>query len=200
MRTFFEAASNTTNDFLVWFLLYMMVFPELQQRMRKEVDEVVGSSRVSTQMRQHMPYTEAVIHELHRHVSPVPIGLVHAVAEDVELGEYLLPKDTHVIIATFQVHNNPKYFPNPDKFDPERFISKEGTFARDEHVISFGSGRRVCPGEPMANFEIFLYVVSFIQKFVIQAPQGRHYTTEGIIELFGRNPKDSPVEVVFRRR
>ena len=108
--TFYAAASNTTGDFLVWFLLYMIVYPDVQKKMRKEVDEVVGSNRVSSHMRQNMPYTDALMQELHRHVSAAPIGLIHAVAEDAELGEYLLPKGTHVVICSFKVHDNPKYF------------------------------------------------------------------------------------------
>lgn len=198
--TFFAAASTTTGDFLAWFLLYMVTFPDVQQKMRKEVDEVLGTNRVSGHMKQNMPYTEALMQELHRHVSAAPIGLIHAVAEDVDLGDYLLPAGTHVVIGIFQVHNNPTFFPQPEKFDPERFISKEGTFIRDEHVIPFGSGRRSCPGEPIANMEVFLYIVSFIQAFLIESPKGRKYTTAGVMEFIARNPKDAPVEVVFKQR
>lgn len=198
--TFFAAASATTGDFLVWFLLYMTVFPEVQEKLRREVDEVVGDNRVSASFKHNMPYTEAVMQELMRHVSPAPIGLIHAVAEDVTLGKYNLPKGTHVIIANFRVHENPKFFPEPEKFKPERFISKDGKFVRDEHVMPFGYGRRSCPGEPIAHMEVFLFVVSFIQAFVIKAPAGRTYTTDGIMEFIGRNPKDAPVHVVFEKR
>ena len=199
--TFFAAGSQTTGDFIVWFLLYMIVYPDVQMKLRQEVDEMVGeNNRVTGQHKQKMPYCEAVMQELHRHVSAAPIGLVHAVADDASLGQYFLPKGTHVVLCNFRVHQDPQFFPEPEKFDPMRFISSDGKFVRDDHVIPFGYGKRSCPGEPIANIEVFLFIVSFIQSFVIEAPQGRMYTTDGVMEFIGRNPKDAPIEVVFRKR
>ena len=198
--TFFAAGTNTTGDFLTWFFLYMMVHPVVQRKMRKEIDDVIGSKRVSVRYRDAMPFTEAVIQELHRVISTAPSGITHAVGNDVNLEGYSLPKGTQLILYSYGVHMDPEYFDQPEEFIPERFISKEGNFVRDERVIPFGYGKRSCPGEPIANTEIFLYMTSFLQKFEIEMPRGKKYTTRGEMEFVGRIPADSPIEVLFRHR
>jgi cytochrome P450 len=197
---FFAAGTSTMSDFLTWFLLYMMIHPVVQRKMRDEVDDVIGTKRVSTMYRDRMPYTEAVIQELHRVSSSLPSGIQHANAEDVNLEGYFLPKGTQIFLSSHAVHMDPDNFADPEEFIPERFISKEGKFIRDERIMSFGYGKRACPGEPIANTEIFLYMTSFLQMFEIEMPKGKKYTTAGVTEFLGRIPADMPVEVMFRRR
>ena len=194
---FFAAGSNTTGDYLLWFLLHMMVYPDVQKKVRQEIVDVMGSSRPSISFKDRMPYTEAVILEVHRIASSVPAGLVHAVSEDVELEGYLLPKGTHVVTNIFCIHKNPEYFKDPQIFRPERFLTKEGNFVRDERVIPFGIGKRSCPGEPVAQTEIFLYVTSLLQKYEIVMPAGKNYSTRGFSEFLGRVPEE-PVSVVLK--
>lgn len=198
--TFFAAGTNTMSDFLTWFLLYMMVHPVVQRKMRDEVDEVIGNKRVSTMYRDAMPYTEAVIQELHRVTSSLPSGIQHANAEDMTLEGFFLPKGTHIVLSSHAVHMDPENFTDPEEFIPERFIAKDGKFIRDERVMSFGYGKRACPGEPIANTEIFLYMTSFLQTFEIEMPKGKKYGTEGVTEFLGRIPAEMPVNVMFRRR
>lgn len=197
---FFAAGSNTTGDFLTWFFLMMMAHPDVQHKVRQEVDNVIGSKRVSAKYRDAMPYTDAVIHELHRYCNMVPSGLPHGVLEDVELEGYLLPKGTQVAFISQAVHMNPDNFEQPEEFRPERFMSKDGKFVRSEKVMPFGVGKRACPGEPIANAEIFLYITSFLQKFEIVMPKGKNYQTAGVPDFLGQIPVDSPIHVVLRKR
>lgn len=198
--SFFAASAATTSDFLTWFFLIMIVHPEIQQKVRKEIDEVIGSARPSLTHRDSMPFTEAVVQEVHRFSSSLPSGLPHAVAEDVWLEGYFLPKGTQVVLYASEVHMNPEYFPEPGAFIPERHIDENGKFFRDERVMSFGLGKRSCPGEPIANMEIFLYVTCFMQQFEVQAPAGKKYGLGGVPDLLGRVPADSPIHIVFKRR
>ena len=196
---FFGAGANTTGDFLTWFLLLVTIDPAIQRKVRQEIDEVIGASRVSVKHRDAMPFTEATILEAHRFANSVPSGLWHAVAEDVELEGYLLPKGTQVIFSSYAVHMDPEYFDQPHEFKPERFI-KDGRFVRDERVMSFGIGKRSCPGEPIANMEIFLYVCSILQRFEVEMPKGKRYRTDGVTDFLGRIPSDSPINLLFKRR
>lgn len=198
--TFFAAGTNTMSDFLTWFFLFMMVHPVVQRKLRDEVDEVIGKKRVSTRYRDAMPYMEAVIQEMHRVTYSLPSGIQHANAEDVTLEGYFLPKGTHLILSSHAVHMDPDNFKDPEEFIPERFISDEGKFIRDERVMSFGYGKRACPGEPIANTEVFLFMASFLQTFEMEMPKGKKYTTAGVTEFLGRIPADMPIEVMFRRR
>ena len=199
--SFLTAGSQTVKDFLEWFLLTMAVHPEIQAKMRREIDSVVGRDRkVSLVDKSNLPYCEAVISEVERFTSSSPIGVMHAVSQDVQLGDYTLPKGSHVIQAVFAVHSNPEYFEEPDKFKPERFLShNEQKFTRSDKVINFGSGKRSCPGEPLARTEMFLYTTSFLQRFMITAPEGVTPALEGTIDSFARNPKMT-VRLVFHNR
>lgn len=198
--TILVASAVTTSDVLTWFFLILTVYPEVQNKLSQEVDDVIGSNRPSLKYRESMPYTEAVMHEVHRFVSSNPSALPHSVSQDVWLEGYFLPKGTQVVYSPSEVHSNPDYFPGPEKFLPERHISSDGKFVKNEKVMSFGTGKRLCPGEGIAHASIFLCVTSFVQTFVIECPKGRKYGTQGVTDLVARVPADFPVEIVFKRR
>ena len=198
--TLFAAGTNTSADFLTWFMLYMSVFPEVEKKMQKEIDEVIGKKRPSSQYRDLMPYSEAVILEVHRHSCQVPSGIFHMTGDDCQFEDYTLPKGTRIVLPCLLIHMNPDYFPEPEKFKPERFITSDGKYFRDERVLSFGVGKRACLGEHMSNTEIFLYIVSILQRFEIQMPAGRSYTTAGVMEFLNRIPEDMPLEFVLKKR
>ena len=195
---FFVAGSATTQEYLEWWFLVMSQYPEVQERMRKEVDEVVGEREASLSDRNSMPFTEAVIHEVHRWASLIGTNLPHCMIEETEFGPYLLPAGTQIIVNLDKIHHDPDNFAKPDEFLPERFLSADGKkFVRSEKVIPFGYGKRSCPGESLAQAEIFLFTVSTLQKFIIKATSkfdGRTYTS-----IFSRLPKE-PVEIVAECR
>ena len=198
---FFAAGSSTTNDFVVWCLQALVVNPKIQEKMREEIDSVVGKDRrVMMQDKPMLPYCEAVIAETDRFGSILPLGLLHAVGDDTELGPYFLPKGTHVMMNTFDVHFDPKLFPEPEKFKPERFLSADGKkFIRDDNIIGFGYGKRSCPGEPMARTEIFLYVTTFVQKYIMTAPPGVTLGLEAQIDGISRIPTTA-LQCLFQPR
>ena len=199
--SFFLAGSATTKDFIEWCLQVLVVIPEIQDKMRQEIDSVVGRDRrVVMQDKPMLPYCEAVIAEVDRLATIVPLGLIHSVGDDTELGPYFLPKGTNVIINTFAIHSDPQLFPEPQKFKPERFLSADGTkFIRDDNVIGFGYGKRVCPGEPMARTEIFLYVTTFVQKYIMTTPPGVRLGLEAQVDTLSRIPKNN-LQCLFQPR
>ena len=198
--TFFLAGSVSSKDFLEWSLSALVVHPEVQEKMRQEIDSVVGRDRrISMHDKQFLPYCEAVITEIERFSSITPIGIPHAVLEDTDLENYFLPKGTQVIIDALNVHFNPEYFEEPTLFKPERFLSPNGKFVRNEKVIAFGYGKRSCPGEPLARTEIFLYLTTFVQKYVITSTPGSLPSLEGKLLPLSRVPK-IPLKCVFHPR
>ena len=138
--------------------------------------------------------------EIERYTSTAPVGVLHAVSEDTRLGPYSLQEGTHIIMNIFAIHSDPEYFDEPQKFKPERFLSLDGkNFIRNDKVMGFGSGKRSCPGEPLARTEVFLYMTSFIQKYMIVAPSGMTPTLEAVTDNFGKNPKQE-VRCLFHER
>ena len=138
--------------------------------------------------------------EIERYASASPVGVFHAVSKDTPLGPYSIPEGTHIIMTPFAIHSDPEYFDEPHKFKPERFLSLDGkNFIRNDKVMGFGSGKRSCPGEPLARTEVFLYMTSFIQKYMIAPPSGVTPTLEAVTDNFGRSPKQE-VRCLFHER
>jgi len=96
----------------------------------------------------------------------------------------------------FVIHKNPEYFIDPEKFMPERFLSSEGKFIRDDRVMAFGSGKRACPGEPIARTEIFLYMTTIIQRYRVVGPEGSELTMEAAVDGLSRFTKQ-PLHAIF---
>ena len=93
-------------------------------------------------LRPNLPITEAVIQEILRSACVVPLGILHSCERDVPLmgGKYLLPKGTTVIPNLFHIVNNPEAYPEPDKFNPDRFLDQNGKYVKNEHNIIFSTG------------------------------------------------------------
>jgi cytochrome P450 family 2 subfamily U polypeptide 1 len=169
--------------------------------MRSEIDSYVGVDRkISMKDKVNLPYCEAFFAEVERISSAVPLSLIHEVAEDADVGPYTLPKGTHFMVNTFAIHYNPEYFPEPEKFRPERFLSDDGRkFSRDDNLMGFGTGKRSCPGEPLAKTEVFLYITTCIQRYRLSAPPGVTPNLEAKIDQLSRVPKHG-VQCVFHKR
>ena len=137
----FTAGTETTANTLRWAMVYLLHHPEVYQHLQREVDEVVGPSRMPTMAdKQSMPYTEAVICEVQRMADIVPLGVPHACHSDVTLRGYSLPAGTVVLPILHAAHRDPKVWPEPNRFKPERFLDKDGTLCKNEHLIPFSMG------------------------------------------------------------
>ncbi|KAL6471224.1 hypothetical protein MHYP_G00198740 [Metynnis hypsauchen] len=167
-----SAGSETTSSTLRHSLLLMMKHPDIQARVQKEIDEVVGSDRCpSIDDRQNMPYTDAVIHEIQRSMDLTPTAVPHEMLCDTEFNNYLIPKGTMVLPLLSSVLSDPELWKNPDNFDPENFLDENGRFKRNDAFVVFGMGKRACLGEALARVELFLFFTSLLQRFTFRATQ-----------------------------
>ncbi|KAJ8383912.1 hypothetical protein AAFF_G00213750 [Aldrovandia affinis] len=187
----FSAGTETTSSTLRQGLLLMMKYPHIQERIQKEIDEVVGSSRMpSVQDRQNMPYTDAVIHEVQRSMDLAPTSVPHKMMWDTEFKGYCIPKGTVVLPLLSSVHFDPKLWKNPDVFDPENFLDENGSFKKNEAFLPFGLGKRACVGEGLARVELFLFFSALLQHFTftgVQPPEEINVTPACC--SFGRLPR-----------
>lgn len=197
---FFDAGAATTKDFMEWFLIYLTIHKDVQEKMRQEIDDHVGNEKISMRHKALLPFCEAVMEEVQRLSSSTPLGIIHEVSEEVELGSYTLPKGTHVMPCTLEVHMNQEYFPEPEKFRPERFLSRDQKqFVRDDRLIGFGTGKRSCPGEPIARTQIFIYIMSFVQRYLIFPPERKLVSSKAKIDGLSRVPME-PLRCIFKQR
>ena len=112
-----------------------------------------------------MPYAEACLNEISRIASIVPGGLLHGTTRDVTFEGYSLPKGTVVMGNLYHVHHDQKYWKDPDNFRPERFLTPEGNFKKDEGTLIFSVGKRICPAENLAMTNFFIFLTGLIQTF-----------------------------------
>ncbi|XP_061593789.1 cytochrome P450 2J4-like [Cololabis saira] len=194
----FLAGTETTSTTLNWGMLYMIYYPDIQERVQAEIDAVIGSSRQpSMSDRENMPYTNAVIHEIQRMGNIVPLNVAHMTSKDTVLGGYTIPKGTMVLPTLNSVLHDESMWETPHTFNPQHFLDQDGKFRKREAFLPFSAGQRVCLGEQLARMELFLFFTSLLQRFSYSAPAGEQPSLE--FKLGGiRGPKPYRLCVVSR--
>ncbi|XP_048746820.1 steroid 17-alpha-hydroxylase/17,20 lyase-like [Ostrea edulis] len=170
----FFAGLDTTRFTMDWFMYFMTSFPEIQSKCHEEIDREVGSEHPSMKHRNKLPYLEACMFETMRLGAAVGLGIAHMSICDSQIGGYDIPKDTMVIINHWALHHDPKYWKDPEKFDPHRYLDENGKMkpARPDSWLPFSAGRRVCLGETLAKPEILLMCANLLKRFDIRLPEG----------------------------
>uniref|UniRef100_A0A3P9CIJ8 Cytochrome P450 2J6-like n=1 Tax=Maylandia zebra TaxID=106582 RepID=A0A3P9CIJ8_9CICH len=175
----FGAGTETTTTTLHWGLLYMIYYPDIQERVQAEIDAVVGSSRQpSMSDREKMPYTDAVVHEIQRMANIIPLNLAHMTSKDTTLDNYAIPKGTIIITLLHSVLCDESMWETPHTFNPQHFLDQDGKFRKREAFMPFAAGKRVCLGEQLARMELFLFFTSLLQRFSFTAPAGEQPSLE----------------------
>ena len=199
---FFMAGSDTTSNTLNWAMLYMAQNPEILKKVQLELDTI--ASTTGTQVRQmndrrNTPYTEAVLHEIQRKGNILPAAVLHYTNSHVDCGNgFTIPPKTLLVPFIGQIMMDPKYFPSPDKFDPERYLTTKDshlTFTPHPKVIPFGIGKRRCLGEMMARTSLYKFFTGIVQKFdIVKAGPLLDEADYG----FTKAPK--PYKIIFKLR
>ncbi|XP_015746656.1 cytochrome P450 2J6-like, partial [Python bivittatus] len=167
----FLAGTETMAGTLLWGFLYLMAFPEIQEKCQKEIDAVLGNNAsLKYEDRENLPYTNAVIHEIQRISNVAPLGLPHATIQDVQLFGYKIPKDTMVFVNLHSAHFDESQWKFPKEFNPSNFLNEKGEFVKPEAFLAFSAGPRACLGENLARMELFLFFTSILRNFQLLWP------------------------------
>ncbi|XP_017262599.1 cytochrome P450 2J2 [Kryptolebias marmoratus] len=177
-----EAGTESAANTLRWALVYMMNFPEIQEKVQAEIDRVIGQSRQPTIAdRPNLPYTEAVVHESQRIGNIAPMGFPKMASKDTTLGGYFIPKGTAITTNLASVLFDKNEWETPDVFNPGHFLDSEGKFLRKEAFLPFSAGKRVCIGENLAKMELFLFFTTLLQHFTFVPVPGEMPSLEGVM-------------------
>ncbi|KAJ5154053.1 uncharacterized protein N7500_009492 [Penicillium coprophilum] len=171
-----SAAAIKTTAILEGFFLVMMLFPDVQRKAQAEMDELFGKPTLpSATDRERLPYVNAIVKEAIRWHTVAPMGIPHKTDED------------DIINGAF--NNDPTIYPNPREFRPERFLSEPAALEPED--VSFGFGRRICPGRLIAETSIFLTIAHTLAVFEIKKPtengqeiEPNVYCTPGLLSHF----------------
>jgi len=182
LLTLLAAGHETTGATLGWAFERISRHPEVLAKLAAEADTYQNS------------YRQATILEIQRSRTVIDFAGRHVYAPTFELGEWVIPQGSSIVVGISRVHHRMEEFPDPDKFDPQRFIgSRPNTFAH----IPFGGGTRRCVGSAFANVEMDVVLRTVLRHFVIKtntAP-GEKAHSRGV----AYTPKDGGRVVVYRR-
>ncbi|WAQ99851.1 CP20A-like protein [Mya arenaria] len=159
------AGFHTTGNMLAFAIYYMCKNPEVQEKVHEEIVQVLGDDDVTIDNIPYLMYTHQVLQETLRCAVVAPWA---ARVRDVPfiLGDYVIPKHAPVIHALGVASKNADVFPEPDKFDPERFSPKNSESRPPLSFIPFGfAGKRKCPAEKFAYGEAAIFLVAVCRKF-----------------------------------
>ncbi|XP_033120116.1 steroid 17-alpha-hydroxylase/17,20 lyase-like isoform X1 [Anneissia japonica] len=182
----FSAGIDTQNVTLLWAIACVVDNPDVQEKVKKEIDDLIGDRPPRLSDRGKLPYTEATIMEIMRYKTGAPLTLTHRAMKDSKIGTYNVPEDTWVFINLWALHNDPKYWNSPEKFKPDRFLDPSNSVKqRLPSYLPFSTGRRVCVGESLAKANLFLTFVWLIQNYKFTKPSSVRgpVTTEGKPQL-----------------
>ncbi|XP_071961679.1 cytochrome P450 2B5-like isoform X2 [Antedon mediterranea] len=169
----FLAGTETTTSTIMWFLLYMICYPDVQQRIKDEIESATGGERPLTlQDKPKVPYFEATICEVQRLSNIAAVLIPHNTTADTVVNGYDIPANTTFNINLSLIHMDPKYWENPAEFKPDRFLDSDGkTFIKHDILMPFGVGRRSCLGESLGKMEIYIFASRLLQSFTFELPE-----------------------------
>lgn len=179
------AGSDTSSSTLVTAILAMRAFPETVLPAWEELDRVVGKSR-SPDMNDDLPYMRAFVKEVFRWRTVSIIAIPHAPTQDDYWNGFLIPKSTWVQGNVWAIHHNDREFPDPDRFNPMRFMDSPDArpFPGERGYMTFGWGRRSCAGQHLAEQGTFLSVARVLWGFRVEPAVDETTGKEVPVDIF----------------
>ncbi|CAH9116276.1 unnamed protein product [Cuscuta epithymum] len=173
-----EDAADTLGLNLEWVLSLLLNNPLPMKKAREEIDTIIGSNErwADESDIREMVYLQAAVKEAMRLYPAAPLLVPHRAIEDCTVGGYTVAKGTVLYANAWKIHRDPRVWPEPEKFSPERFLGagslddREAAPGRHFGFIPFGIGRRSCPGMSYAKKVTHLTVARLLQGFDVTTP------------------------------
>jgi cytochrome P450 len=178
LLTILIAGHDTSTALLAWTLYLLGSHPVILQQVRAEVDQTLGSDIPDMERLGRMSYMEQVIDEALRLYPPIHIGNRIA-ATDLEFQGYHIRAGTRVVYSIYLSHRHPQYWPDPQRFDPERFATGQAALRPHYAYVPFGGGPRNCIGMAFARLEAKAILARLLQTFDLELVEKRVHAHMG---------------------
>jgi cytochrome P450 len=176
------AGHETTANALAFALHLVARHPEVERRLQREADAVLGGRPVRFEDLPKLEYTERVIEESMRLYPPAWCFEREALADD-RIEGFAIPKGTMVAVCPFTLHRSEKYWPEPERFDPDRFLPERAEGRPKEAYLPFGDGPRVCIGKAFAMMEAKIVLATVASRMSVAPASHRELDLEPGITL-----------------
>ncbi|XP_076152106.1 cytochrome P450 4V8 [Alosa pseudoharengus] len=172
--TFMFEGHDTTAAAMNWAVHLLGSHPDVQRKVQQELQEVFGESDrpINADDLKKLRYLECVVKEALRLFPSVPF-FARTICEDTHINGFKVPKGTNAIIITYAIHRDPRFFPDPEEFRPDRFLPENCVGRHPYAYIPFSAGLRNCIGQRFALMEEKVILASILRYFDVVACQSR---------------------------
>ncbi|HZD96527.1 MAG TPA: cytochrome P450, partial [Candidatus Sulfotelmatobacter sp.] len=195
LMTIFLAGHETTANALTWTWYLLSQNPEAEARLHEEIDGVLGGRLPEFDDVAKLKYTEMVLAESMR-LYPPAWALGRLAMENFEIGGYVVPKKSLVLMSQYVMHRDPRYFTEPHRFDPKRWTAEARESRPQFSYFPFGGGPRRCIGEGFAWMEGILLIATIAQHWQMQLVPNHPVLLKPVITL---RPKHGMRMTITRR-
>ena len=162
--TLLLAGHETTALNLSWTWYLLAQYPEVEQKLHAELDAVLAGKPPAASELPKLPYTERVIREALR-LYPPAWRVFRRTEEPLQIGQYLLPAGSHIVLSQWVTHRDPRWFTDPERFNPDRWSEESASKLPRFAYFPFGGGPRVCIGAGFAMMEATLLLATIAQRY-----------------------------------
>lgn len=191
--TLFSAGHETTANALTWTWYLLSQHPEVEAKLHEELDRVLGGRLPTLEDLRQLEYTEMVIKESMRIYPPVP-SIGRQAIETVQIDGVTIEKDTIIMIAPHIVHNDERWWGDPQDFRPERFARENEKTLPKYAYFPFGGGPRVCIGNSFAMMEAVLLLAAMAQHYQLRHIPDAPVIPEPTLTLRPKHPMNMRIE------
>jgi cytochrome P450 len=184
VMTIFLAGHETTANALTWTFYLLSEHPTIETKLQQELDSIYGSSRTTITIDDvpRLEYTQKILTESMR-LYPPAWALGRQAIDDYKVGGYTIPKGSIILMSQYVMHRNPRYFPEPDRFYPDRWTEEFKKQLPRFSYFPFGGGIRGCVGEPFAWLEAILLLATICRQWRMKHVPSHKVELKALITL-----------------
>lgn len=194
--------TDTTRVTLTWVVSLLLANPEALKKAQQELDVQIGKERqVKESDLKNLVYIPAIIKETMRLYPAGPLAVPHESSEDCIVAGYYVPAGTRLFLNLSKLQRDPRVWPEPDEFRPERFFTThKGVDVKGQHfeLLPFGAGRRICPGISFSMQVMQLTLATLLHSFDIKTRTNE--PVDMSVKVAITNLRNTPLEVRFTPR